>query len=109
MMLDHRWLMLVLSQVVEDHLEDLWDLEFSEDNDSDHVISSSRRSRYSSVDLTRLRLTILLSDGLSVQSQPSPLRPRPQQIRPISSVPGRIGGDERLTVQSAVPETPVLQ
>ncbi len=98
-----------LSQVVEDHLEDLWDLEFSEDNDSDHAISSNHRSRYSSVDLTRLRLTILLSDCLSVHSQPSPLRPRPQQIRPISSVPGRIGGDERLAVQSAVPSTPMLQ
>lgn len=99
----------VLSQVVEDHLEDLWDLECPEDDDSDHVISSKRHSRYSSGHLTRLRLTILLSDGLSVQSQPSPLRPRPQQIRPISSVPGRIGGDERLAVQSAVQETPVLQ
>lgn len=31
-------------EVVEDHLEDLWDLEFSEDNDSDHAISSNHRS-----------------------------------------------------------------
>ncbi|XP_016329031.1 RNA exonuclease 5 [Sinocyclocheilus anshuiensis] len=31
-------------EVVEDHLEDLWDLEFTEDDDSDHAISSNRRS-----------------------------------------------------------------
>uniref|UniRef100_A0A9J7XQ72 RRM domain-containing protein n=1 Tax=Cyprinus carpio carpio TaxID=630221 RepID=A0A9J7XQ72_CYPCA len=31
-------------KVVEDHLEDLWDLECPEDDDSDHVISSKRHS-----------------------------------------------------------------
>ncbi|RXN35945.1 RNA exonuclease NEF-sp [Labeo rohita] len=96
-------------KVVEDHLEDLWDMDLPEEDDCDHVTSSDHCRRYSSVDLMRLPLTILLSDGLSVHSQSSPLRPHPQQIWPISSVPGRIGEDERLAVQSAVPETAVLQ
>lgn len=97
--------MFVLSQVLEDHHDELWD--FPEIDD--HVISSDHQLRYSSLFLTRDTLTTFLSDGLSVQSQLSQLRPRPLRIRPISIVPGRSSGDERLCVQSAVPETAVLQ